>query len=290
MSKEDKHGVVEYKSMTGETLQLSKSIIKQYLVSGDADKVSDQEVMMFLSLCKFQRLNPFLREAYLIKYGNSAATIVVGKETFLKRAAKNQKYRGHKTGIEDDGAIAWAEVYVEGYEVPIRCEVDFDEYVGKKRDGTVNAMWTNKPNTMLKKVALVQALREAFPEDFGGMYSQEEINTIQSDLPMDDIVVEEQPSPQRKSSSAAKKTTGTTGDKKTATPAQVKMIHAKLKKAEITDVAFKGYMGIASMNNLLFEEVNDALKAIEEGKIPKDVTPSESSSSTDLFEGEDKEW
>ena len=50
------------------------------------------------------------------------------------------------------------------------------EYVGKKKDGSVNKMWKSKPRTMLKKVALVQTLNKDFPEVFGGMYSQEEIN------------------------------------------------------------------------------------------------------------------
>ncbi|MCK5602706.1 phage recombination protein Bet [Candidatus Pacearchaeota archaeon] len=185
-------GITSYLTMSGEEIKLSPQIVKQYLVSGDADKVSDQEVMMFLALCKFQKLNPFLREAYLIKYGNSPATIVTGKETFLKRAVKNPNYRGHKTGASEESPpeMAWAEVYVEGYQVPIRCEVDYNEYVGRKSNGDVTKMWEQKPRTMLKKVALVQALREAFPEDFGGMYSPEEINTIKSDLPMDTIEVE----------------------------------------------------------------------------------------------------
>ena len=185
-------GLTKYLTMSGEEIQLSPQIVKQYLVSGDAAKVSDQEVMMFLALCKFQKLNPFLREAYLIKYGNSPATIVTGKETFLKRAVKNPSYQGHETGTsgEDHPSTAWAKVYVEGYRVPIMCEVDYDEYVGRKADGSVTKMWDTKPKTMLKKVALVQALREAFPEDFGGMYSPEEINSIKSELPMDTIEVE----------------------------------------------------------------------------------------------------
>ena len=39
--------------------------------------------------------------------------------------------------------------------------------------------WASKPATMIRKVALVQALREAFPEDLQGMYSIEE-----SDVPV----------------------------------------------------------------------------------------------------------
>lgn len=281
MSKEEEQkGVVEYQSMTGEKLQLSKSIIKEYLVSGDADKISDQEIMMFMSLCKFQKLNPFLKEAYCIKYGTSPATIVVGKETFLKRAAKNSKYKGHKTGASDETPpkTAWAEVFVEGYDNPIRCEVDYDEYVGKKRDGTVNSMWASKPKTMLKKVALVQALREAFPEDFGGMYSEEEIEPGSAFDPKEII---EKSQVQRKSdqtASASSSKSSTTDDgKKKATTSQIKLIHVKLKDAEVTEQAFKGYMGIESMKELPFEYVNGALAAIEEGKIPKEVaqTPDE---------------
>lgn len=201
--------IVKYQSMTGAEIELSPQIIKQYLVSGDASKVTDQEIMMFLSLCKFQKLNPFLREAYLIKYGNGPATMVTGKETFLKRAVKNPRYRGHQTGIileadkPRDAMMAWAEVYVEGYKVPVRCEVDYMEYVGMKDEyvkskatgrKVPNRMWAEKPRTMLKKVALVQALREAFPEDFGGMYSPEEINTIQDDaLPAKHVEVEVMP-------------------------------------------------------------------------------------------------
>jgi len=172
--------IIKYKA--GEnTVELSPNIIKKYLVSGDG-KITDQEIMMFLKLCECQQLNPFLREVYLIKFGSKPATMVTGKETFLKRAYRNPDYQGHKTGISLDGKVAWAEVYVKDYQVPIRCEVDFDEYVGKKNDGTINAIWKAKPNTMLKKVALVQALREAFPETFGGMYSQEEINTVNAEI------------------------------------------------------------------------------------------------------------
>jgi len=180
--------IVKYQTSGGE-ITLSPAIIRKFLVSGQG-KLTDQECMMFLALCKYQKLNPFLREVYLIKYGNEAATMVTGKETFLKRAAKNEKYAGHKTGISSDGKMAWAEIFCHGHQVPIKCEVDYSEYVGKKKDGTVNRMWKEKPRTMLKKVALVQALREAFPQDFGGMYSQEEINTIDQPLPVDSVTVE----------------------------------------------------------------------------------------------------
>ena len=38
-------------------------------------------------------------------------------------------------------------------------------------------MWAGKPGVMIRKVALVASLREAFPEDLQGMYASEEMNT-----------------------------------------------------------------------------------------------------------------
>ena len=69
----------------------------------------------------------------------------------------------------------WAKVYIKDYAQPIYAAAGFDEYAGRKKDGSLNAQWASKPATMIRKVALVQALREAFPEDFEGLYAPEEI-------------------------------------------------------------------------------------------------------------------
>ena len=65
--KQENTGIVEYES-NGEIVKISPTTVRKYLVSGGGN-VSDQEVMMFMSLCRYQHLNPFLKEAYLIKFG-----------------------------------------------------------------------------------------------------------------------------------------------------------------------------------------------------------------------------
>ena len=185
---------IEYKCGE-ETVKLSPSIIKKYLVNGNGD-VTDQEVVMFLNLCRFQHLNPFLREAYLIKFGNQPATIVTGKDAITKRAMRNPKFGGQQAGVVifhndrneleyRNGSLVidgeqlvggWAKVYVKDYEVPIEAVVSYQEYVGTTKNGEINSQWSKKPATMIRKVALVQALREAFPEDLGGLYASEEMN------------------------------------------------------------------------------------------------------------------
>lgn len=199
--------VVEYES-NGERVKLSPSTVQKFLVNGGGS-VTAQEVVMFLNLCKFQHLNPFLREAYLIKFGNSPATIVTGKEVFTKRARRNKDYQGFEAGIlvkTDDGAVerrtgtfrlpdetlvgGWAKVYIEGYAAPVEAAVSLEEYIGRKADGTVNGQWQKKPATMIRKVALVQALREAFPEDFQGLYTREEVaDATRAELPEEPLPI-----------------------------------------------------------------------------------------------------
>lgn len=199
---EKEFGLVEYEA-NGEMIKLSFPTIRRYLVSGGGN-VTDQEVMMFLALCRYQHLNPFLREAYLIKYGsNDPATIVTGKDVFTKRANAAPDYAGKQAGvvvlaesgeiIEREGSMVlpketlvggWAKVFIKGHETPEYISVGIDEYIGRKKDGTVNSQWSKKPGTMIRKVAVVQALREAFPDRFQGMYAQEEMHEV-SDIRLD---------------------------------------------------------------------------------------------------------
>ena len=174
-----------------EEVRLTQDFVIKYLVSGDASKVTKQEVVMFMMMCKNHHLNPFLHEAYLIKYGEQPATFIIGKSALEKRAFRNDRYRGFKAGIivlTKDGEIqhrtgtfylnqetivgGWCDVFVEGLET-VSVTVSFSEYVGLK-NGQPNKQWATKPATMIRKVAKMQALREAFPEDFSGMYTAEE--------------------------------------------------------------------------------------------------------------------
>ena len=156
--------------------------------------VTNEEIKLFIELCVAHKLNPFIKEAYIIKYGTQAATLVIGKDVWVKRAMRDPRYMGHQAGLtflDIDGRIrrregsmlmsgekligAWARVHLKGYQVPLYDEVSYDEYVGRKKDGSVSKQWVKMPGTMLRKVALVHVLREAFPEEFGGCYDAAEM-------------------------------------------------------------------------------------------------------------------
>ena len=203
--------IVQYDS-NGTQVTLTFDTVKRYLVSGGGN-VSDQEVVMFMGMCKAQHLNPFNREAYLIKYGsNSPATMITGKDVFLKRAQKNPSFDGLQCGIivmenetgnivEREGTFfldeeeklvgGWAKVYIKGFQIPFYESVKLTEYIGKKRTGEITEQWQKRPATMIRKVALVHALKEAFPDELGGLYAQEEMGDA-ADIVLDATPVEVQ--------------------------------------------------------------------------------------------------
>ena len=183
--------------VAGEEVKLSGDIVCNYLKRGNGN-LTNQEIVMFINLCKFQKLNPFLNEAYIVKFG-SDAQIVVGKEAFMKRAESQVQYDGFEAGIivERNGEVkelagcfalkndtllgGWCRVYRKDRSHPIYQSVSFSEY--NKSQST----WKSMPATMIRKVAIVQALREAFPIDLGAMYTTEEIIDTTGSTPQDNV-------------------------------------------------------------------------------------------------------
>lgn len=177
--------IVKFTDERGQIVQFTAQDIKSRL----CPNIEDKELALVLGLCKAQRLNPFNKDVYIIKYGNSPASIVTSKEVFTKRANCNPDYEGFKAGvtyINANGEVCtregsavykaaneqlvggWCRVYVKGRR-PFYDEVTLEEY------STGKSGWAKMPATMIRKVALVHCLREAFPDDFQGLYAAEEM-------------------------------------------------------------------------------------------------------------------
>lgn len=153
--------------------------------------LTEKQVGQALSLIKGRNLNPLANEVYIVAYktktGVTEFSLIVSKEAFLKRAAQNPNYEGFEAGVvtvddegimhERKGAImlpgdtlvgGWARVYRKNFKVPVEIFVSREEYDKKK------STWNSMPATMIRKTALVNALREAFPEDLGNMYTEDD--------------------------------------------------------------------------------------------------------------------
>lgn len=181
----------EYQSAEGSPVAITMADVRGVLAT--TELVTDKEIVLFMEMCAARGINPWEKEAYLIKYSAKApASMVVAKDYFTKRAEANGESDGWEAGItiEKDGEIqhiegsahysgtligGWARVYKKNRRVPYYAEVTMSEYQQKGFDGKPKANWLSMPATMIRKVALVQALREAFPAEFGGLYSAEEM-------------------------------------------------------------------------------------------------------------------
>lgn len=180
--------IVRYEDRDGAQITLTPNDVAMYCASGGAE-LSQRDVVNFMATCKALGANPFLGDVYLVKYRNSEnAQIMAGKNYYTRVAVSIPTYDGMAAGIicvTRDGQVAyrtgsmaypgetaiggWAEVHDKRWGRPVRAEVAMEEYNSHK------SLWNSKPLTMIRKVALVQALREAYPDRFAGTYDQSEM-------------------------------------------------------------------------------------------------------------------
>lgn len=210
MSKAEQNALAVSYEVLGTHVELDLQFVKKYLVRGRADLTSDQELVFFMNTCKMQGLNPLAQgEVYLIKYSrDDPAQLVVGKDAYLRRAYSNPDYLYKNDGIvvrrENDiiqkegcclypGEVligGWCRVYFmrNGQERETFKEVAFSEY----NKGQAN--WKSKPATMINKVAVSQCVRDAFPKDYEGLYSEEEM-VASGAIPVDYEAMDGDPPP-----------------------------------------------------------------------------------------------
>lgn len=181
---------------SGDKLFLDKPTVQKYLTNNV--EITDSEFNNFFQLCKANKVNPFLKEAYIVKYGSDPATIVIDYKVLQMSAELNPAFVGMKTGVivmDKDGnakereggfvlpnetlVAGWCEVSRNDRQTPTKCYAMLNEFRQVKKDGTPNKNWAGKPTFMIIKVAKAQALREAFPNMFGtNLYTEDEVATF----------------------------------------------------------------------------------------------------------------
>lgn len=190
LSKAEQNALTVSYDVLGTHVELDLQFVKSYLVRGNPEKITDQEIVFFMNTCKMQKLNPLVAgEVYCIKFGNEPAQMVVGKGAYLRRAFEHPDYLCKEDGIvvvrgndilQKEGCClypgetllgGWCRVHFirNGKERTAFKEVQLAEY----DKGQAN--WKSKPATMINKVAISQCVREAFPKDYEGLYSEEEM-------------------------------------------------------------------------------------------------------------------
>ena len=260
---------VSYESLSGIEVTLDAETVIKTLTRGNG-KITNQEVAMFIRTCQAKRLDPLENgEVYLIKYDDrTPAQLVVGYHAYIRRAERFPEYRGYKAGvvvlrgdnpdpIYKEGAAVYTkigEVLIGGWckvfrEFPDKridetyAEVSFDEYT------TGKANWVAKPGTMIRKCAIAQAFRGAFPNEYEGLYTEEEMeSTIEGNA----VVVEEDE-----------------GDRRITQEERQRFMQAIADRFEGKDKRNAVYyqvlenLGVKSTTNMTVSELDMAIKIVE---------------------------
>ena len=156
--------------------QVTESILIDYIAGSGAKNLSTIQKKLFVETAKGFNLNPLKREVYAIAYQNRDGgydmSIITGYEVYLKRAERSGKLFGWKVWAEGKGndLKACINIWRKDFREPVYHEVYLREY------NTGKSLWVKKPITMIKKVAIAQGFRLAFPDELGGVpYTADEL-------------------------------------------------------------------------------------------------------------------
>lgn len=169
------------------SMDLTTAEAKELLKNTVAQGATDAELGMFIAHCQATGLDPILKEVWFIKtkgYTKRDGTAVEGRvqimtglQGFLKVANRHPAYDGMECEvIRENGkpVAAIAKVYRKDRKFPSVGEALWSEYYKPNPNGRAG-IWEQMPSIMLAKCAKSLALREAFPQELNGLYTQEEM-------------------------------------------------------------------------------------------------------------------
>lgn len=155
----------------------------------------DQQV--FLHVAQRSGLDPFARQIYMIKRWDAQAqanrwTIQTAIDGYRVIAERRTEYGGQlePQWCGEDGV--WHDVWTSR-EPPVAARVGvirtdwanpvwgvahFWEFAATKSNGDLTVMWATKGRHQIAKCAEAAALRKAFPQDFAGVYVDEEMEHL----------------------------------------------------------------------------------------------------------------
>lgn len=175
-------------------------LVKRTVAKG----ASDDELRLFIQVCKGANLNPFLKQVFLVprwdsNEGKEVRAIQVSIDGFRAIAEESGGYAGNEdavfTGDETLEIEQGKEKTKKTIKYPLEAKVTVYKIVEGGRyafsatarwseyypGGRLGFQWHIRPYLMLGKCAEALALRKAFPKLLSGMYAQEELDRGQSD-------------------------------------------------------------------------------------------------------------
>jgi len=244
----------------------------EYIRNKVCKNATEEELEQFFYRCSVLKLDPLMPgQIYFLKFKKrnpkpnedpfNPGSIVIGIDGFRLQASRTGKLSGIKRGVMRDAKGncigGWADVYRKDWDHPAHLEVSLKEYADPWKD-----TWKDMPESMIQKVAEVGALRMAFPEVFGGVYSHEEMD--QAGRKEREVESEVSPNSQKKMTPPALPV-------KKPSDAQLKRLFTIKKTHEYSDDELRLYMQTEfsknSTRDLTLIEYDKLCSAMESGEL-----------------------
>lgn len=163
------HRAMSIENLSQDQIELLKRTV--------AKKCTNDELQLFLHVCKRTGLDPFAKQIYAIKRGDTMTfqTSIDGFRLIADRTGCYAPGQRATYTYDDNGKLASAISYIkkktpDGTWHEVSNEAHFDEY------NPSQGLWNKMPKIMLAKCAEALALRKAFPADLSGVYAKEEMD------------------------------------------------------------------------------------------------------------------
>lgn len=190
---------IKYTPLGGkDPIELTIGVVRKFLCTPTkkGKQPDDGQVVRFMMLCKARELDPWVGDAYLVGYDSfndgPQFSLITAHQALLKRAELCPTYNGLEAGVivktgdsvhyragdlvfEGETLLGgWARCHRKDRDVPAYDAIKLSTF------DTGLSRWKKDPAGMIVKCAEASVLRQAFPSQNGGLYTRDEMDSIET--------------------------------------------------------------------------------------------------------------